>query len=435
MMNRNDIEKSKEYNQLEAKAARGGVPESMWESYSAFANTEGGLILLGVIEQADHTLKMVGVKDAHKMKSDIWNMLNNRQKISVNLMTDRRVRIEEIEGKEIIVLDVPRAERSARPVYKGLDPRTGSYRRNGEGDYRCSLEEVSAMFRDAALSTQDTKVLEEMDKSVFCNDTLQAYRQIFKVTHGNHSWNHLEDEIFLRRIGAMAVGSDGQYHPTAAGLLMFGYEYEILREFPQYFLDYQQNRQAAAVRWTDRFVSSSGEWSGNVFDFVLNVVPKITLDLQRPFVLRGMQRVDDTPVHKILREAVTNTCVHADFYGRQGIVIQKQADGYRFANPGGLRISMSSAIEGCISDPRNGLMLKMFSLIDYGERAGSGLSTICQVWEYVFHRSAKLIEQVGVDRVILYLPGSSEEEDVNAMLQLYDNPDELTIISPDGDKE
>ena len=202
------IEEYRENNILEAKAAQGGLPESLWESYSAFANTDGGCILLGVKERNDHSLYVEGLKDAEKMKKDFWNMVNNRQKISVNLMTERRVRIESVDNKDIIVLEVPRAERTSRPVYKGLDPRNGTYRRNGEGDYLCSLEEVSAMFRDAALSTQDAKVLQQMDMTVFCEETISSYRQVFRLTHPNHTWNRLEDEIFMRRIGASAMGDD-----------------------------------------------------------------------------------------------------------------------------------------------------------------------------------------------------------------------------------
>jgi predicted HTH transcriptional regulator len=89
------IEEYREGNQLEAKAAQGGLPDTLWDSYSAFANTDGGCILLGVKEHDDHTLYVVGLKDAEKMKKDFWNMVNNRQKISVNLMTKRRVRIEQ----------------------------------------------------------------------------------------------------------------------------------------------------------------------------------------------------------------------------------------------------------------------------------------------------------------------------------------------------
>lgn len=426
-----DLERLNEYredNQIEAKAAQGGLPDSLWDSYSAFANTDGGCILLGVKEREDHSLLVIGLKDAEKMKKDFWNMVNNRQKISVNLMTERRVRIGKVEGKDIIVLEVPRADRTSRPVYKGMDPRYGTYRRNHEGDYLCSIEEVSAMFRDAALSSQDAKVLKQMDVSAFCEDSIRGYRQVFRSTHPNHLWNRLEDEVFLRRIGAMAAGDDGIYHPTAAGLLMFGYEYEILREFPQYFLDYQENRQMASTRWTDRIVSSSGEWSGNIFDFVYKIVPNLTAGLKVPFVLKGMQRVDDTPVHKILREAVTNTCAHADFYGRRGVVISKSADGYKFANPGSMRVAKKEAIEGGVSDPRNGVILKIFSLINYGERAGSGLSSIFKVWEHVYHTPVQITEEAGdPTRVIVTLSNGGHEQDVKAMLELYDDPDELTF--------
>jgi len=421
------IEEYHEGNLLEAKSAQGGLPDTLWDSYSAFANTDGGCILLGVKERDDHSLYVVGLKDAEKMKKGFWNMVNNRQKISVNLMTERRVRIEQVDGKDIIVLEVPRAERTSRPVYKGMDPRNGTYRRNHEGDYLCSLEEVSAMFRDAALSSQDAKVLKEMDMTVFCEDTIKSYRQVFRLTHPNHLWNQLEDEVFLRRIGAMAVGDDGLFHPTVAGLLVFGYEYEIVREFPQYFLDYQENRQMSTTRWTDRIVSSSGDWSGNIFDFVYKVVPKLTADLKVPFVLKGMQRVDDTPVHKIIREAVTNSCAHADFYGRRGLVISKTKDGFTFANPGSMRMAKKVAIGGGVSDPRNGTVLKIFSLINYGERAGSGLNSIFHVWEHVYHTPAEINEEVGVDRVTVTLPNGGYEQDVKAMLKLYDNPEELTF--------
>ena len=423
----NKLEEYREGNQLEAKAAQGGMPDTLWDSYSAFANTDGGCILLGVKEYDDHSLHVIGLKDAEKMKKDFWNGVNNRQKISVNLMTERRVRIENVDGKDIIVLEVPRAERTSRPVFKGMDPRKGTYRRNHEGDYLCSLEEVSAMFRDAALDSQDAKVLKEMDLTVFCQDSIRGYRQVFQNIHPNHTWNRLEDEVFLRRIGASAMGDDGGFHPTAAGLLMFGYENEIVREFPQYFLDYQENRQMATTRWTDRIVSSSGDWSGNVFDFVYKVVPKLTAGLKVPFVMRGMQRADDTPVHKILREAITNACAHADFYGRRGLVINKNSVGFSFANPGSMRVAKKEAIEGGVSDPRNGVMLKIFSLINYGERAGSGLNSIFHVWNHVYHTPAEIHEDMGVDRVTVTLPNGGHEQDVKAMLELYDHPEELTF--------
>ncbi len=418
-----DVDKLSEYrehNQLEAKKAKGGFPGSFWETYSAFANTDGGIILLGVNEAKDGSLHPEDV-DVEKLQKDFWNMVNNRQKISVNIVTQSMVKPEVLDGKNILVVRVPRAERTARPVYVGMDPKSGTFRRNHEGDYHCSLDEMSLMFRDAAYVTQDAKVIDKMDMTVFCKDTIKGYRNFFRSTHTNHLWNNEDDEMFMRKIGAIGIGEDGKYHPTAAGLLMFGYEYEITREFPNYFLDYQENRSLGATRWTDRIVSTSGDWSGNVFDFVIEVLRRMQQGLKVPFVLKGNQRVDDTPIHKLLREAVTNMVVHADFYGRQGLVIQKSAEGYKLSNPGSVRISITEAINGGISDPRNGIMLKIFSLIEFGERAGSGLSGICKVWEKVYHTPATIEEthNNGVDRTILTLSTGGNEQDVKAMLELY----------------
>ena len=420
-----DVSKLGEYrenNQLEAKKAKGGFPGSFWETYSAFANTDGGIILLGVREDKDGRLVPEDV-DAQKLEKDFWNMVNNRQKISANIMTRDMVTIVQIDDKNILMVRVPRAERAARPVYVGMDPKSGTYRRNHEGDYHCSMEEMSLMFRDASFMTQDAKVLEKMDISVFCEDTVKRYRNFFRSTHIHHIWNNEDDELFLRKIGAIGISEDGKYHPTVAGLLMFGYEYEITREFPNFFLDYQENRSLGTTRWTDRLVSTSGDWSGNVFDFVIEALRRLQQGLKIPFVLQGNMRVDDTPIHKLLREAITNSCVHADFYSRQGLVIQKSEEGYRFSNPGTVRISISDAVEGGISDPRNAIMLKMFSLIEFGERAGSGLSSICKHWEKIYHTPV-IIEEThkeGVDRTVLTLSTGGREQDVNAMLELYND--------------
>jgi len=412
----------KEGIHLEAKSGKGGLPDSLWETYSAFANTDGGTILLGVKEDSKHTLFAAGVPDITKLEKDFWNMVNNRQKVSANILTNGMVWQENINGKDILIIDVPRAERAIRPVYKGTDPRTGTYRRNGEGDYLCTMDEVSAMFRDAMSAPQDAKIIGNMDLTVFCADTIKKYRQLFRDSHINHRWNNLDDEIFLRQIGAIGMGEDNKYHPTAAGLLLFGYEYEITRVFPLYFLDYQeQSLLLDRVRWTDRIVSSSGEWSGNVMDFVMEVAPKLTFGLKTPFVLKENVRIDDTPLHKVLREALTNCLVHADFNGRRGIVITKNSDGYTFSNPGGLRIPKDVAIEGGVSDPRNATMLKIFSFINYGERAGSGLSNIFYTWNHIFHTPAELDEEMGVERIVLRLSKGGNEQDVSAMLELYDS--------------
>jgi len=67
---------------VEYKSARGGLPSSLWETYSAFANTGGGTIWLGVIQRNDGHLDVQGIQNVDKLKSDIWNLVNNREKTS-----------------------------------------------------------------------------------------------------------------------------------------------------------------------------------------------------------------------------------------------------------------------------------------------------------------------------------------------------------------
>lgn len=401
MIDFSNLEKYKENNRIEAKKAMGGLPGSIWETYSAFANTLGGVILLGVEEWPDKTLHAVDLPDPDKLIKEFWNNVNNPNKTSVNLLSSKDVFVQEVDGNHIVVINVPRAERSYRPVYLDGNP-LSTYRRNGEGDYKCTKEEYQAMVRDASVKTQDMLVLNEMDMSVFNKESVRSYRQRMRLSRPGHVWEALEDEDFLMKLGAVGIGSDGKKHPTSAGLLMFGNEYDIVREYNAYFLDYQEQYDAD-TRWTDRIISSSGDWSGNVYDFYFRVYNKLTQDIKVPFKMEGGVRVDDTSVHQALREALANCLVNADYYGRQGLVVIKKRNAITMSNPGNFRIEIDTAKSGGVSDPRNGTMLKMFNLIDIGERAGSGIPNIFRVWREQGWTAPVISENFDPDRIMLSL--------------------------------
>ena len=398
------IEHYRENNRIEAKKALGGLPKSIWETYSAFANTYGGIILLGVEEWADKSLHTIHLPDPERLVREFWDTVNNPSKASVNILSSRDVFIQEADGNFIVVINVPRAERFYKPVYVDGNPLC-TYRRNGEGDYRCTKEEYQAMVRDASIKTQDMLVLDEMDMTVFNEESIRSFRQRMRLSRPSHVWEALEDEDFLLKLGAVGIGSDGKKHPTCAGLLMFGNEYEIVREFNSYFLDYQEQYDLH-TRWTDRIISSSGDWSGNIYDFYFRVYNKLIQDIKVPFQMEGGSRVDDTAVHQALREALANCLVNADYYGRQGLVIVKKRDIITMSNPGSFRIEVDAAKSGGISDPRNATILKMFNLIDIGERAGSGIPNIFRVWREQGWHEPTITERTEPERTVLSLPFS-----------------------------
>lgn len=146
MLDFDNLQQYRENNRIEAKQALGGLPESIWETYSAFANAGGGIILLGVEELEDKSLHALDLLDPQWLIDDFYTILNDPTFVSVNILTEDDVQIHEVGGKSIIAITVPPADPRCRPVYVGGDVLQGSYRRCGEGDYRCTPEEIEAML-------------------------------------------------------------------------------------------------------------------------------------------------------------------------------------------------------------------------------------------------------------------------------------------------
>lgn len=156
-------------------------------------------------------------------------------------------------------------------------------------------------------------------------------------------------------------------------------------------------------------MSSSGDWGGNICEFYFRVYNRIAQDIKVPFKLTGTDRIDDTPMHKALREALANPLIHADYYDRRGLVIQKWPDKISIANPGAFRINVQEALVGGVSDPRNESLIKMFNLINVGERAGSGLPSIRFVWQKQGWQEPEIVEAFNPDRTSLLLPLTPEK--------------------------
>ncbi|GAA0064976.1 RNA-binding domain-containing protein [Clostridium sp. CTA-1] len=402
-----DIYTLVENDEIECKEALGGLPKDLWETYSAFANSNGGTLFLGIKEKSAKFF-FTGVKDEENIIKDLWDNLNNPKKVSANILSNNSIEILTIEGVKVIKINVPKADRKARPVYIGENPfneskHSGTFRRNYSGDYKCSKEEIKRMIADQLDESQDSLILEDFDIDDLNQDTIDGFRNRLRALKPYHPWIALDDKTFLYKLGAYdkdrKLGKEGI---TAAGLLMFGEERSITDEFPNYFLDYRE-KISEEVRWDYRLISSDGTWSGNIFDFYFRIINKITDNLNVPFRTSNGIRQEDTRVHEAVREAVANALIHADYRLPRGIVIEKGKTYFKVSNPGNLRITREEALKGGISDPRNQNIFKMFNLLGIGERAGSGLENIQLAWKEQQWIAPDLEESYGPDRIILTL--------------------------------
>lgn len=129
-----------------------------------------------------------------------------------------------------------------------------------------------------------------------------------------------------------------------------------------------------------------------------------------PFKLdENSQRIDEIEAHDALREAIANYLTNADYNERRGVVFLWKEDGLYFSNPGVFRVGLEDAYIGGNSDPRNETMMKMFTLINIGERAGGGIPDMVKKWTATGYGRPVLNEQVNPERSSIFLPLEADE--------------------------
>lgn len=404
----------------EFKSAKGGFPRNLWETYSAMANTDGGVIVLGVEPKGDNQGEIRdGLADPGKMKKTFWDNVNNRQVISACLVTDREVTVEKVSGKSVLVIHVPRADRRQRPVFTGLNPLTGTYRRNFEGDYLCRPEEVGRLLADQAPDPADARVLPRFGIGDLDSESIAQYRNRFSARNTAHAWLSEDISGFLSKLGAWRKDRDtGEEGVTVAGLLMLGTEDALADKSHglKYQLDYRERpTNSIADRWTDR-VTIDGTWTPNLFQFYLKVYSKLTSGLKLPFAYQsavttqGLSlfpdpvRTGQSPVHEAIQEALVNSLIHADYQGQGGIVIERFRDRIELSNPGRLLVSVVQLMRGGVSECRNENLQTMFRMIGAGDEAGSGIDKIRQGWRSQQWRSPSVQSFTDPDRIQFILP-------------------------------
>ena len=413
---------------FECKKAENNIPKSVWETYSSFANTIGGIIVLGITEnvkfvgEANH-FEITGITNPQKLRKEFFDTLNSN-KVNRNILTDSDVEIIDYEGVPLMCITVPQADYRQRPIYINGNMMNGAFKRNYEGDYHCTEEDVKAMIRDANDSGNDGILIEHYNIDDIDSATLNAYRNRFRTANPDHIWNDYDYKDFLLNIGAYIRDRNTRREGlTLAGLLVFGKGLSIRERFDNIRMDYLDfTNLEEESRWSDR-LTYDGRWENNLYNFFMRVQSKLISDIKRPFSLKGMERNDDSLLHKAIREALTNLIIHADYMLTGVLKVEKYDNRFVFSNPGSLKIPVVDIYEGGHSKARNPHIQAILRMIGFGENIGSGFPTILEACKKENWRRPLLEERPDLHLVELTLSMVSliSAECETQLLQLYGN--------------
>jgi ATP-dependent DNA helicase RecG len=422
--------RSGESSTVEFKECGKALPKEVWLTYSAFANTHGGWIILGIKEHSDRLLpdkfEIVGVPDTDKIIQEIGSTLDNQQKVSRNLLTNDDITVLEINNAKVIVLHVPEADYRLKPIYLNSNKVTHSYKRTQQGDAHVTDEELSMMLRDADATSSDLTLMEHFDMNDIDIDSLHKYRTNFNLRNPGHVFSDKEDKDFLRNMGGYIVDrATGKEGLSLAGLMMFGKGLSIRERFPGFRMDYLDLvnvPKGSSLKWNDR-LTYDGRWENNLYNFISYVMSKIGFGIPTHGVVQGVQRNDDSMVLKALREGVTNAVIHCDIRIDGVLRIDKHEDSIIIRNPGMLKLSKEKIYEGNHTRSRNPKIQDMLRMIGYGDNIGSGFPLILRTWEEESWVKPDLNEDRESHEVTLTLTMSSlhAAETITAIRKVYGN--------------
>lgn len=315
---------------VEAKRAAGGVPKNLHTTVSAFANSRGGVILLGVDEVSGFTVG--GVRNPAAAQSEIQDMLAQMEP-----PVRGGVEVLQIDGKPIITVTVSETPRSLRPCYYKPNGIKSAHVRTGDADHPLTDLEIQRMLIERGQPRFDEEAVpeasyEDLDP-VLVAALLKRRREKSARDAG------LSDDEILRNLKVL-VRHEGSWVPSIAALLALG-------KAPQSFF---ARLGGTLVVYPNTIANEPGPGGERFIDNVRleGSIPYVLLDAQKALrrnmsrrrIVTGAAGTDaweypDTA----LREAIVNALAHRDLSpGARGapVQIEKYPDRLVIRNPGPL---------------------------------------------------------------------------------------------------
>ena len=357
-----------EWEDFECKEALNQLPNSVWETVSAFSNTSGGWIVLGV-KQNGKRFEVQGVNNGEKIESDFLTTLRDGQKFNVKLFA--KARKYDIDGKTVLAFFVPSSP--IKPIYSKNPKNT--FIRSGSGDQRATDAEVEALMRDQAFGSRSEIAVDGTSIADLNPVSIETYRNHVVSENPEFLYNGLPLEEYCEKLN---ISSDGKL--TYAGLLMFGSRDVVRHYIPNFWIDYIEipgtSYSDASVRYTYRMPEQD-----NIWEAYRIIVQRLRIYCDAPYkaLPNGIGSEDNSQLYA-LREGFINFCAHSDYFSPMHPTIRVYTNRIEFQNPGRFMFPLDELLTKIHSIPRNPSLIKFFRYAKLSENAGYGIDKMMK-WE------------------------------------------------------
>ncbi|MEV6637565.1 ATP-binding protein [Actinoplanes sp. NPDC051470] len=368
----------------EAKRAKGGLPATTWETVSAFANADGGCLILGVDEASDFAI--TGVDDAGATEAHLASLCSDvlEPPVRPEITTVR------LNGKSVVVCAVPPLARDRRPCHKrSLGPWAGSRLRVADGDRKLTDYEVTVLLSNREEQRHDLRPIasasiEDLDP-ILIRDFLERIRDI-----KGQIFRRLDDQQALRMLKVLTE-HDGSLVPTLAGLLTFGiYPQSFEPQLNVTFVAYPGTEPGVLGKVGERFIENRSI-DGPIPMVVSECIRVLKRNMRRRSIVSGIYRIDEWEYpEEVLREALVNALVHRDYSefarGMQ-VQVEMYPDRLLVRNAGGLYgpVDVGTLGTNTVTSSRNRTLLKILEDMPLGdghmvcENRGTGIARMALV--------------------------------------------------------
>lgn len=371
-----------DFNDVEAKASKTALPSSVKETLSAFSNSHGGVIILGLAEADDFAVS--GVDDPAKVSADLASLCATEFEPPLRpLITQHQV-----EGQNVVVAEVPELPIAQKPAYvRARGMANGSFVRVNDADQRMSPYEVQMLLANRGQPAEDIEPIEGSGVADLDPSMLGLYLERVR-TNRARATEGLDDLGVLRHFRVIVPAPSGDLVLSLGGLLALG-------KMPQHFLPQlnltlvvyptSQGPAADGVRFLDNVTLD-----GSVPVMAKDALAALRRNMRRRSTVSGIGRTDTWEYPEAaLREAIVNALVHRDLSaasrGTQA-QIEMYPDRLEIRNPGGLfgPVSVADLTEGAgQSSARNAFLLRLLEDVAIPgddqaicENRGSGIRTM-----------------------------------------------------------